>query len=244
MPNKISYKQKRKAQQAQLQRLLIIGGIFLVAIAAVVFLILQNQTGQSTAAVGTIVPAPTQTWPQANGKTLGPADAKVVVSEFADFQCPYCKEFHDKIIPQIISNYVATGKVRFEYHHFIVIDGNIGGTESRHAAEASECANAQGKFWDYFSLEFANQGQEGGGAYSDSRLKAFAATVGLDTAKFNTCFDSHQFAQKVVADEQLANAHQLNSTPSLLVNNVLVQNPMDFTAVQVAIEAALKQAGQ
>ena len=242
MPTKSSYKQKRKAQ-LQLRRTLIIGGIFLVAIVVVAILIIQNPPGQNTA-VGTIVPAPTITWPQANGKTLGPADAKVVVMEFADFQCPYCKEFHDTIVPQIVSKYVATGKIRFEYHHFIVVDSNVGGSESEHAAEASECANSQGKFWEYFNLGFANQGQEGQGAFSDSRLKAFASTLGLDTTKFNACFNSHSMAQAVSADGALAASHQLNSTPSLVVNNVLVQNPMDFTAVQVAIDAALKSAGQ
>jgi len=62
---------------------------------------------------------------------------------------------------QLIEQYVATGQVRLEYHHFIVVDGNVGGNESRHAAEASECANEQGRFWDYHAMLFANQEGEG-----------------------------------------------------------------------------------
>ncbi len=229
-------KQKRKAQ-AKRRQLALIGAVVLVGLVVVGILILQSpKTVQ-----GGFVTVQPQTWPDASGKVLGPQNAAVVVQEFADFQCPYCRQFHDSILPQIISQYVATGKIRFEYHHFIVIDNNVGGSESRHAAEASECANEQGKFWDYFNMLFTNQQAEGSGAFSDSRLKAFAGAMGLDTAKFNACFDSHKYAQNVTADEALAASYRLDSTPSLLVNKTLVQNPLDFTSVKTAIDAALSQ---
>jgi protein-disulfide isomerase len=140
---------------------------------------------------------------------------------------------------QLIQQYVATGKVRFEYHHFIVIDGNVGGTESRHAAEASECANEQGKFWDYHAMLFANQRSEGSGAFADRRLKAFAAALGLDTVKFNTCFDAHKYAGAVRSDEQQAGTRGVDGTPTVFVNGQKVSNPTDFNQLQSQIEAAL-----
>jgi len=216
--------------------------VLLFAIIIVAILIIQNSLVQRTA-IGTIVPAPNISWPNPNGKTLGSVNAKVVVLEFADFQCPYCKVFHDTILPQIINQYVSTGKVRFEFHHYIVVDRNIGGTESQDTAEASECANHQGKFWEYFNLAFANQGLEGSGAFSSSRLKAFAANIGLDTYEFNNCITSHQFIQQVPADVSLALSLKLNSTPSMLINNILVENPMDLPKVRAAIDAALQNAG-
>lgn len=234
--------QRRAAEQRAAQRrtmLWILGGVIVVAIIVVVLLIAQGARPQQTA--GEFTAVPTQTWPMADGKAMGPKDSKVVVTEFADFQCPYCKRFQDTIKPQIIDTYVRTGKIRFEFHHFIVIDANVGGNESRRAAEASDCANDQGKFWDYFNILFANQGSEASGAYSDARLKAFAGSLGLDTAKFNTCLDTNQFAQQVKLDEGLAISNGLNSTPSLLVNKTLVQNPMDWNQVKTAIDAALKQ---
>ncbi len=88
---------------------------------------------------------------------------------------------------------------------------------------------------------FANQQSEGSGAFSDERLKAFAASLKLDTAKFNSCLDSGKFSQDVKADEARAGALGLRSTPSLLVNNQLVQNPLDYASVQAAIDAALNQ---
>ncbi len=248
MRNKESIKQKRQERaiaraKARRNRAILIGGVVVIAIAVVLFLILQGPKPVPVTASSFVTPQP-QTWPQASGKAMGPANAKVVVQEFADFQCPYCKQFHDNILPQVISQYIATGKIRFEYHHFIVIDQNVGGTESRRAAQASECANDQGRFWDYFNMLFTNQGAEGSGAFSNSRLKAFAAALGLNTSQFNSCLDSGKDAQKVVADEAQASSHNLQGTPSILVNGTLVQNPLDASAVQAAINAALKQAGQ
>ncbi len=140
---------------------------------------------------------------------------------------------------QLIDQYLTTGKVRFEYHHFIVVDGNVGGSESRHAAEASECANEQGRFWDYHATVFANQQGEGQGAFADRRLKAFAEALGLDTEKFNACFDAHKYASAVKADEQQARARGIESTPTILVNGQKVQNPMDFAELQRWIDGAL-----
>lgn len=242
--NRSPQKQKRQANaQARARKrrnqLILIGGVVLAAVAAVALLINLGPKPIPVTAGAFVTPA-AQTWPQASGKAMGPANAKVVVQEFADFQCPYCRQFHDNVLSQIISQDVATGKIRFEYHHFIVIDQNVGGNESRRAAEASECANDQGRFWDYFNMLFTNQGTEGSGAFADNRLKAFAATLGLNTTQFNSCLDSGKDAQKVTADEALAGSHNLQGTPSILVNGTLVQNPLDASAVQAAIDAALK----
>ena len=140
---------------------------------------------------------------------------------------------------QLIEQYVTTGKVRFEYHHYIVIDGHTGGSESRHAAEASECANEQGAFWDYHAMLFANQQGEGGGGFADRRLKAFAEALKLDTGKFNACFDAHRYAGQVQADEAMARSLGLDSTPTIFVNGKMIQNPLDFGEIQRWIEASL-----
>jgi protein-disulfide isomerase len=136
---------------------------------------------------------------------------------------------------------VQAGKVRFEYFHFIVVDGNTGGNESLHAAEASECANQQGKFWQYHDYLFSHQNGEGQGAFSDDNLKAFAATLNLDTAKFNTCLDTQATLKLVQQDEALARSIGANQTPTVLVNGKLVSDPVDTTALKQMIDAALAQ---
>jgi len=142
---------------------------------------------------------------------------------------------------QIIDTYVATGQVRFEYRHYIVVDGNVGGSESRDAAEASQCANEQSEFWNYHKMVFANWNGEGEGAFAPRRLKAFADSIGLDAGTFNSCFDSGRYAAAVREDEQLARAMGVTSTPTIFVNNQRVQNPLDFSEFQRLIDAALGQ---
>lgn len=239
---KQKYSSKRKIQQAAARRKrnFILGGVMLAAVIAVAFLILQ---GPKQPAAGEYVTVAAQTWPNADGKSLGPAEAAVVITEFADFQCPYCKMYHDDIQPQILRDYVESGLVRYEYRHLIVIDGNVGGNESRRAAEASECAAEQNRFWDYSNMLYANQGAEGGGGFSDARLKVFAGALGLDTEAFNRCLSSARPAGQVGIDERQAASYQLTSTPSLLINGVRVDNTLNYAQVKAAIDTALGKAG-
>ena len=240
MSRKRTSKLQRRSP-ARRQGLFIILGVAALAVIAVIVLISQNA---QPAVVGGFNTVEKQDWPQPDGKTLGPADAPVVVREFSDFQCPFCRQFSSSVEKQIIDQYLSTGKVRFEYRHFIVIDGNVGGSESRHAAQASECASEQGAFWDYHEMLFANQQGEGQGAFSDARLKAFAEALELDTAAFNSCLNSARAAKAVSDDERLARTYNLRGTPSLFVNDQLVQNPMDLDAVKAAIDAALASASK
>jgi protein-disulfide isomerase len=200
--------------------------------------VVQRPATEESSALTPLAGAPTAL-PGANGKGFGPTDAKVVVQEFGDFQCPPCKSFHETIQPRLLSDYLATGKFRFEFHHYIVIDLNTGGAESRHAAEAAECANAQGLFWNYVEVVFAHQKGEGQGAFSDAHLTGFAEQSGLNTEQFNTCFSARQYANAVRQDETLARTLSLNSTPSVLVNGVKVEKWNDYASIAAAIDAEM-----
>ena len=234
---KANYKHKRQIETRR-KRILMFGGVILLAVVFTGLLISQSGHAQPVA-IGSYIPVTPQTWPNADGKSLGNPASKIVVQEFADFQCPYCRQFHDTIMPQIIKDYIATGKIRFEYHHFIVIDGNTGGNESHRAAEASECANEQGRFWDFYNMLFTDQQGEASGAFEDARLKTFAVSLGLDSVKFNSCFDSGKDTALVNLDQTLAISKKLSSTPSLLVNNVAVKNPLDYTQIKAEIDAVI-----
>ena len=195
---------------------------------------------QNLRPIGEIVVVPTETYPAADGKALGPAGAKALVQEFADFQCPFCGRYATTVEPLLIKDYIPGGQVRYEYHHFVIIDGNVGGHELQSAAEASECANEQGQFWNYHKMLFANQQTEGSGAFSDRRLKAFAGALGLDQAKFDACFDSHKFASVVNFDKTLGEQMGVNSTPSLFINGVKVSNPLDYTEIKQRLDLILQ----
>ena len=112
---------------------------------------------------------------------LGNKDAKVTIVEFADFRCPFCERFYNDAERQIIENYVKTGKAKFVFKHYAFL-----GQESVWASEAAECANEQGKFWEYHNWLYDNQAPESNLAYySKANLIKYAGKVGLDTNKFS-----------------------------------------------------------
>ncbi|MCI0477574.1 MAG: DsbA family protein [Anaerolineales bacterium] len=125
--------------------------------------------------------------------------------------------------------YVKTGIVRYGYQHMAFL-----GPESRWAAEASECAAEQGRFWEYHDRLFTSQGSAG--AFSKENLKKFAADLRLDTTKFNTCLDSGKFASLV--DKETTNLQSLGveSTPSFLINGQPLSGAQPFETFQKAIE--------
>ncbi len=229
---------EKRQRDARQRRLIAIGGIVLVAVAIVGWLIYQN-----TRPIGNIVTVSATPPPNSDGSALGSPDAKVTVMAFEDFQCPNCRTFSETVESRILADYVETGKIRYDFRHFIVIDR--GGSESRHAAEASECAAEQGWFWPYHAMLFANQTGENAGDFTDNRLKAFATTLGLDKTKFESCFNGGKY--RAVVDADIAAATQLNiqGTPSIYVpGHTLLVGVQAYEVYQQAIDAALAAAGK
>src|SRR5258706_15754871 len=132
---------QRRRQRTRKTQLVVIGVIAVAAIAVAGWLAYQNLRP-----IGAIIVVPPETFPLADGKAIGPAGAKALVQEFAAFQCPFCGRYAANVEPLFMKDYLTAGKVRYEYHHFVIIDSNVGGHESQSAAEASECANEQGQF--------------------------------------------------------------------------------------------------
>lgn len=182
----------------------------------------------------------------ADAKVLGQAGAPVRIIEFADFQCPYCKQFHDQTLPQLLKEFVDTGVVRFEYHHFAFL-----GAESTKAAQATECMADQRLFWEYGDALFQKQGQENSGTYSEPNLKSFAREVAaahadrpFDAKQFDSCLSSGSKASVVQADTQTGQLAGVKSTPSFLVNGQLVAGAQPIDAFRKIIQAAQQSAGK
>ena len=226
--------ERRKRKQAETrQRLLVAMAVIAVlAVAATGWLIYQNARP-----IGEFVTIPTQEYPLADGKTLGQAGAPVTIELFEDFQCPACGNLARGLEKELIENFVNTGQARLVYNHFLIVRGD----ESRWAAEASECANEQGQFWNYHNMLFENQQGENRGAFAERRLKAFAEALGLDTAAFNACYDSGRYADVVQADHNLGVSRGIRSTPTVYINGFAMQDPFDFSEYQRVIGAQIQQ---
>jgi len=151
--------------------------------------------------------------PPGGGFAKGNAASKVTLIEYADFQCPFCGMVARLVQPQIDKLYIQTGKILYVYRNFAFL-----GPESFWAAEASECANDQGRVWEYIDKVYTNQRGENQGAFSKENLKRFAQELGLDMTAFRQCLDSGKYSQKVRNDSAFAQARGITGTPTFILN--------------------------
>lgn len=209
----------------RLNRWLIIGiAVFLVLVASGLAFALNTRDSGSAAEAAL------------GGKSKGAADAPVLVEEFADFQCPACARFFETTARQLDDEYVSAGKVRFVFRHYAFL-----GQESRWAAEASECANEQGRFWDYYERLFTEQGGENVGVFSKPNLQRLAAELDLDAVRFNECLAAGKYAETVLQDRSDGANRGVRGTPTVFVNGQRVDRGSDYDALRQAIEDALNR---
>jgi protein-disulfide isomerase len=161
--------------------------------------------------------------------SFGPADAKVTVVEFSDFECPYCARAAE-VTSRLRERYADRVRLVFRQFPLSFHDNDRG------AAEASLAAHAQGKFWEYHDRLFAHQDQLG-----RSALGEHARAVGLDVAALERALEDGLHAARVTGDVALGNEVAVQGTPTLFVNGQRVENPLDFDAVARQIDAALSQ---
>jgi protein-disulfide isomerase len=179
-------------------------------------------------------PAATKNITTRASNTDGDAAAAVTIIEYSDFQCPFCKRFHDQVEQQIVDQYVKTGKVKLSYKHFPFL-----GDESKWAAQAAECAADQNRFWDYHDTLFARQAGENAGGFTKDKLIALATEIKLNTDTFTQCLNGDKTLERVTADANEGNTLGVRGTPSFLINGKLLVGAQPFEAFKNAIEAAL-----
>lgn len=158
----------------------------------------------------------------------GNPNAPVTIVEFTDFQCPSCANAQPTL-DRLVAEYgdrvrLVARDFPLEQHEF-----------ARKAAEAAEAARAQGKYWEYAAVLFANQK-----ALGVDKLKEYATQVGLDRAKFDAALDSGQFADKVERDYREGALLGVGSTPTFYVNG-RITNERSYEGLKAAIEKALSE---
>ena len=186
---------------------------------------------------------------------MGDPNAPITIEEFSDFQCPFCERFHQQTEPLLKQYYIDTGKVHFVYRSMgNFVSGNIGGatTESQDAALAAYCAGEQNKFWEMHALLFGNVIGEDAGSFTDRRLGAIAEKVkGLDLDKYNSCYNSSKYADRVQQDLKDGQAAGVTGTPGFILTYTVngetktkkIDGAQPFSTFQQEIEAALTEAG-
>jgi len=211
-----------------------------IIIAGAIFYSNSSPTAK-TSGTASGTPTPIQTPKPVTSKDhiLGDPNAPVTLIEFGDFQCPFCGKFFKDTEPKLIDEYIKTGKVRFVYRDFAFL-----GLESVRSAEAAECANDQGKFWEFHNFLYNHQAGENQGGFADVKLKGFASELGLDTTAFNSCFDAEKYKDEVAQDLQGGRDAGVGATPSFFVDDQLIQGALPLAQFEQVINDELKKAGK
>jgi protein-disulfide isomerase len=172
----------------------------------------------------------------ADGLHLGNPAASVKIDVWEDFQCPICTYYTENIEPQLIKNYIETGKVYYTFHFMPIIELNSTPPtkESHQAANAALCANEQGRFWDYHHRLFANSEGENVGSYTDARLIAIANALKLNMSKFEQCYKQNRYQAQIDQDYKAGLAKGAQGTPSIYVNGTLLTPGELPTYAQIA----------
>ncbi len=222
---------RRKASQRRSSRRKLVLLSAAGAISAVVLLVVAGGVFRHSS-------ASVQHTAEASGFVLGSPDAPVLITAWEDFQCPVCKAANASVLKQIEQDYVTAGKVRVQYRQFPFL-----GAESIVAAEASQCAADQGHFWDYHDALFNAQRAENSGVFSKSNLEKIAATAGLDSASFNSCFASGAHKASVLDEKKAGESLGVQATPTFFVNGKQVADWHDYSAFNALIDQALAATG-
>lgn len=165
----------------------------------------------------------------------GDKNAKVTLIEFADMRCPFCKVFQTDVLPQLMKDYVDSGKVKIYYRQYAFL-----GPASTVAANAVECANDQGKFWDMHDYLFINQPPESDTSmFTTDKMTEIAGTLGMNTERFNSCLSSTKFNKNVTDDFSAGQKAGVSGTPTFYINGLQMVGAQPYTSFQAAIDAEL-----
>lgn len=155
---------------------------------------------------------------------LGNADAPVTVYEYADFQCPHCKQHNDVFAREIDKTFITPGKAKLVWVTFPFMGDGSENDESVLASMAGYCGLEQGKFWEVHDWLFENQGPAANqGNFARERLKKIAERLDLDLTKWDACMAASSTRDKALADKAMAQEKGVASTPSFMVGETVVE---------------------
>ena len=153
----------------------------------------------------------------------------------SDFQCPFCREWHDEVFPTVTRDYVATGKIRLAYLNFPL----SGHPNAMPAAEAAMCASVQGKFWEMHDAIFRTQDQWAGLPDPRAKFDSLAVSVGVAPAAYRSCIASGATRAMIAADQQRASSAGVKATPTFFVGSDQIEGAVPLPEFRAALDKAL-----
>ena len=177
------------------------------------------------------------------GIYLGKPNAPVRLVEFADLQCPFCREYTLQTLPQLVQDYVRTGKVRMEFRNLSFI-----GDDSVTAGRSASASGEQSKLWNFVDVFYHNQGEENSGYVTQQFLDKIYNAAGVNAAQATAFAQTPAALRPLATANAMADTEGVSSTPTILIAKrggslqKLNAGPTDVNAFKSAIDSALGQA--
>src|SRR3954470_4582271 len=165
----------------------------------------------------------------------GSPTAPLWVIEVSDFQCPYCKQWHDQTYPMLLQQYVKTGKIRLAYVNFPLAIH----VHAFPAAEAAMCAGAQAKFWPMHDALFSSQNSWETLGSPTAAFDSLARSTGVDMTRWRDCMKSGEMRPLIEADHDRAERAGASATPSFMIGNKLLVGAQSLDELRTAIDSAM-----
>jgi len=162
-------------------------------------------------------------------QSIGPDDAPIVIVEFSDYQCPFCKRWHDQVYDSLLAAY--PGQIRFVYRNLPLTQLH---PQAMPSAEAALCASEQDAYWQYHAKLFENSD-----VLTDEIFTTLATDLGLDIAAFETCMSGHKFKDDIEADMEFSLDLGIQSTPTFFINGLAIVGAQPLSAFQQIIDKEL-----
>ena len=160
--------------------------------------------------------------------TLGPADAPITFVEFSDYQCPYCRRWHDEVYEPLLAAY--PGRIKFVYRHLPLTSIH---PDAFPAAEAAMCAGEQDAYWQFHEKLFGNE------TLGSSVYLQYAQDLGLNMQSFESCVNEHKYQEAVQADVDFAIDLGIRSTPTFFINGLAVVGAQPLDVFKQVIDKEL-----
>lgn len=159
---------------------------------------------------------------------LGPEDAPITLVEFSDYECPFCRRWHDEVYEPLLAAY--PGKIRFVYRHLPLTSIH---PDAFPAAEAAMCAGEQDAYWQYHEKLFSNE------SLGDTVYIQYAQDLGLDMKAFEACMSDHKYQEAIQADVDFAIDLGIRSTPTFFINGLAVVGAQPLDVFKQVIDKEL-----
>jgi protein-disulfide isomerase len=225
------------AHQAGMKRFYaVFGAVAVIGLGALAYLTTRPPTVSIPANV-TVQPSDTSGF---HGYLKGSPDAPVEITEFADYQCPFCQTFATLQMPTIEERLINTGRLRWRYRDFPLQQHSF----SRLAAHSAACADEQGKYWDQHSRIYEGQTEWAAARDAAPIFRRYAQAGGLDLGRYDGCMKAGKYAGRIQASLDEGIQLGVNSTPTLLVGNKLYRGRFDSDAITKLVDSLAPRRAQ